>query len=73
MDRIGNSALNRLGENLLNLLGDNGSLAIILGVCLGRRLVGLAASGMNLSAVKSDSKRLISDKTHGVGEGFLKT
>ena len=48
VDRVGDSALDRLRKNLLNLLGDNGGIAAILGVCLGGRLVGLAAGGVDL-------------------------
>jgi len=48
MDRVGNSALNGLRKDLLDLLRNNGSVTTILGMCLRRRLVGLAPGGMNL-------------------------
>ena len=48
MDCIGNSTLNRFRKDLLDLLGDDGGITAVLCVCLGGRLVSLAAGRMNL-------------------------
>lgn len=34
VDRVGNSTLDRLRQDLLDLLGDDGSVTVVLGVCL---------------------------------------
>ena len=48
VDRVGYRALDRLRKDLLDLLGDDGILAVVLGVCLGGGLAGVAAGGVNL-------------------------
>ena len=51
VDRVGNSALDGLRKDLLDLLGDDGRITTVLGVCLGGGLVGLTASGVNLTTL----------------------
>lgn len=48
MDRIRYSTLDGLRKDFLDLLGNDGSLAIILSVCLGSGLGSVAACGMDL-------------------------
>jgi hypothetical protein len=50
VDRVRQRPLDRLGNNLLNLLGNNRGVTTVLGVSLAGALVGLAASGVDLSS-----------------------
>ena len=51
VDSVGNSTLDGLRKDLLDLLWDNGGITTILGVCLGGRLIGLAACGVDLTTL----------------------
>ena len=51
VDRVGNRTLDGLRKDLLDLLGNDGGITTVLGVCLGGRLVGLAAGRVDLALV----------------------
>jgi hypothetical protein len=48
VDHVGHSALHALGKDLLDLLGNNRVLAVVECVCLGCRLAGISAGGVDL-------------------------